>query len=133
MSKLVAGAAGPGTNVTVIVNGKRWQLVSDLANSGPRGRNFIVSQTADGTAVVSFGDNVHGARPPAGSEIAVHYRFGGGDGGNAVTVTIERTVSDPTPDQALWVAVRNRTHAIRFEFAERRSRIGSQRPRQTPM
>lgn len=31
-----------------------------------------------------------------------------------VGVTLERTKSDPTLDQALWVAIRNRTHAINF-------------------
>jgi len=29
-------------------------------------------------------------------------------------------VAHPTIDQALWVAIRNRTRAIRFEFHERR-------------
>jgi hypothetical protein len=34
-------------------------------------------------------------------------------GGN-IGVTLHRTASDPTLDQALWVAIRNRTHAISF-------------------
>jgi hypothetical protein len=120
VSKLVAPAARPRANVTVTVNGKPWQLVSGLADSGPRDRDFTVSQTADGKTVIKFGDGVHGALPPAGSEITVRYNNGGGADGNTVTVTIERKVSGPTRDQALWVAIRNRTRAICFEFSERR-------------
>jgi hypothetical protein len=40
-----------------------------------------------------------------------------------VGVTLHRTASDPTLDQALWVAIRNRTHAVSFnryrEFLDR--------------
>jgi hypothetical protein len=35
--------------------------------------------------------------------------------GGHIRVTMDRTPSDPTLDQALWVAIRNRTHAISFE------------------
>jgi hypothetical protein len=115
--KLVERAGKLRTNVTVTVNGKPWRLVSDLADSGPSDRDFTVSQSADGQTVVKFGDDVHGALPPAGSEIAVRYKSGGGAGGNTVTVTMERKASDPGPDQALWIALRNRTHAIWFEFS----------------
>jgi hypothetical protein len=72
VSKLVERAARLRINVTVTVNGKSWQLVSDLADSGPSDRDFTVSQTTDGKTVITFGDNVHGALPPARSEIAVH-------------------------------------------------------------
>src|SRR6266478_5462113 len=75
--------------------------------------------------VIKFGDDVHGALPPAGSEITVRYNSGGGAGGNTVTVTIERKVSDPYPDLALWVVIRNLTSEIRFEFSERRPRTTS--------
>ena len=125
VSKFVERAAKLRTNVTVTVNGKPWRLVSDLADSSPRDPDFTVSQTADGKTVVTFGDNVHGALPPAGSEIAVRYKSGGGAGGNTVTVNMERKTSDPGPDQALWIAIRNRTHAICFEFSERPPRTAS--------
>ena len=129
MSKLVARAARPKTNITVTVNGKPWQLVSSLADSGPRDRDFAASQTADGKTVIKFGDDVHGALPPAGSEITVRYNSGGGAGGNTVTVTIERKVSDPTSDLTLWVVIRNRTSATHFEFSERERRTVSRRNR----
>lgn len=44
-----------------------------------------------------------------------------------VGVTLHRTASDPTLDQALWVAIRNRTHAVSFlryrEFIDRVLRV----------
>jgi len=103
--------------LVVSVNGRRWQYVPDLADSGPRDRDFTVVQTADGNTIVQFGDGVQGARPPVGGEIKVQYRAGGG---NTVAVSLRRTASDPTLDQALWVAIRNRTRAISFEFGENR-------------
>lgn len=109
----------PRSSVAVEVNGKPWRLVPDFEDAGPRDRVFSTSQTPDGTTIVVFGDGVHGALPPVGSEIAVRYRTGGGAAGNTATVTIRRTASNPTSDQALWVAIRNRSGAIRFEFMEK--------------
>jgi hypothetical protein len=115
--------------VTVIVNGHPWRLVSDLRDSGPRSRDFTVSQTADDKTVIAFGDGIQGAVPPNGSEITVRYTSGEGPRGNTVTVTIERNMIGPTPDRALWVVIRNRTRAISFEFSGRRSRTASARNR----
>jgi hypothetical protein len=129
VSKLVAHASRPTINVTVTVNGKPWQRVSGFADSGPRDHDFAVSQTADDKTVIKFGDDIHGARPPVGSEITVRYNSGGGAGGNTVTVTIERKVSGTTSDLALWLAIRNRTRAIRFEFSERRPPAASRKNR----
>ena len=108
--------------VTVTVDGKRWRLVSSLAGSGPRDREFAVVQTAGGKTVVQFGDGVHGARPPVGGTITVRCRNGAGASGNSTTVVVQRTAGKPTLDQALWVAIRNRSHAISFEFRERRGK-----------
>lgn len=106
--------------VTVTVNSKPWRLVSSFADSGPRDRVFSAVRTPDGRSVVTFGDGVHGARPPAGGSITVGYRSGGGGQHTELSVRLQRTASDPTLDQALWVAIRNRTRAISFEFRERR-------------
>jgi len=105
--------------VTVTVSDMPWRLVPSLASSGPRDCDFTAVRTADGKTIVQFGDGVHGARPPAGGEIKVRHR---GGGGNTVTVTVQRTATEPTSDQALWVAIRNRTRGIRFEFRERARR-----------
>jgi hypothetical protein len=108
------------TDVTVAVDGKAWRLVPSLANAGPRERVFVVTRTSAGGAVVQFGDGVQGARPPAGGTITVSYRSGAGAGGNTATVVFERAAIEPTRDQALWIAIRNRTRAMSFEFRERK-------------
>lgn len=108
--------------VTVTVNGKPWRRVPNLTDAGAGDRVFTVVRTDGGKTVVQFGAGVHGARPPVGSKIAVGYRTGAGSGGNTMTVVLQRTATPPTDDQALWVAIRNRTKAISFEFRERRSR-----------
>ena len=105
--------ASPAYRVTV--NGQRWRWVKDLATSGPRDRHFAVEEAGRGPSTVRFGDGVHGARPPAGSEIAVRYRRGTG---GAVTVTLHRTRQPPTADQSLWLVVRQRTDGISVEHAD---------------
>lgn len=109
----VTQSDGQGS-VIVTIDGQPWKLVPSLCDSGPGDRVFTVTQTADGGTLVGFGDGVHGAQPPAGSTMSVTYRTGGGAGGNVVTVNFERKANDPTVDQTLWVAIRNRTRAISF-------------------
>ena len=46
------------------INGRAWQQVASLANSGPRDRHFTVEIGA-GQAILRFGDGIHGARPPS--------------------------------------------------------------------
>ena len=56
---------------------------------------------------------VHRAKLPVGRGVGAC---------NTVTVIFQRAATHPTVDQAFWVAIRNRTHAISFEFGERRLR-----------
>ena len=62
--------------------------------------------------------------------------------GDDVAVTLKRTAVPPTPDQALWVAIRNSTNALGFEQLQplhrgrgvrraRHSRLASSRPSAT--
>jgi|SRR5271165_1654183 len=108
------------SGVTVKVNGRAWRLVASLAGAGPRDRVFVVTRTSDGGTLVEFGDGVHGALPPEEGTITVGYRTGGGAAGNSATVVFQRAATEPTRDQALWVAIRNRTRAISFKFREQR-------------
>jgi hypothetical protein len=109
--------------ISVTVDGKDWSHVPSLANSAPGDCVFALTQTPDGKSVVEFGDGIQGAELPTGSAIEVTYRSGAGAAGNQVTVRLERTKSHPTLDQALWVAIRNRTRAISFEFHEQSDSI----------
>ena len=108
------------SDVKVAVNGRGWRVVPSLAGTRPRDRVFVVTRTSAGGTVVQFGDGVEGARPPAGGTITVSYRSGAGAAGNTATVVLERAATEPTLDQALWIAIRNRTRAISFEFRERK-------------
>jgi hypothetical protein len=97
--------------VTIKVNSRRWRHVKSFAKSGLTDRDYV-AETMGGKTTISFGDGVHGARIPTGSNIEATYRTGSG---KASKVKLSyRTASDPTLDQALWVAIRNRTHAISF-------------------
>jgi hypothetical protein len=97
--------------VTIKVNGRGWRQVKSFARSRPADRHYVTETTGYKTTI-SFGDGVHGAKLPTGSNIEATYRTGSG---KASEVKLSyRTASDPTLDQALWVAIRNRTHAISF-------------------
>jgi hypothetical protein len=111
--------------VTVTVDGKRWRLVPSLADSSPRDREFTAVQTAGGKTVVQFGDGIHGARPTVGSTITVRYRTGAS--GNPTNVVLQTAVAEGTVDQTLWIAIRNRTHAISFECREGRGQSSARR------
>ena len=98
-------------SVTIKVNGRRWQQVKSFAESGPTSCQFV-AKTTGGKTTISFGDGVHGATLPTGSSVQATYRTGSGKAGE-VKLSF-RVQSSPTLDQALWVAIRNRTHAISF-------------------
>jgi hypothetical protein len=98
--------------VTIKVNSRSWTQVKNFSKSSPTDRHFL-AKTTGGKTTVSFGDGVHGATIPAGSNVEASYRTGAG---RASEVKLGyRAASDPTLDQALWVAIRNRTHAISFD------------------
>jgi len=63
--------------------GSSWRVTEHMLEHGPRDRVFTVKHRDDGTAVLTFGDGVHGARLPRGTEnVVARYRFGAGPGGN---------------------------------------------------
>ena len=119
---LVRTTQSKPAEMTVSVNGKPWHLVASIVDTSPHDRVFTVTTTPGGETVVQFGDRVNGARPPAGGSIALSYRSGAGGQHAEVSVRLHRTASDPTLDQALWVATRNRTRGLSFEFYNRHPR-----------
>jgi hypothetical protein len=102
--------------VKVKVNGRSWRPVKAFAQSGPTDHHYVIKRDGSKTTIV-FGDGVHGAQPPPGSSVEATYRIGSGKTGNVAAenaaVTYRYRVH-PTLDQALWVAIRNRTHTISF-------------------
>lgn len=70
---------GRRPQIDVAVDGRYWRWVETLYGAGPEDRVFVVRMAADGTATVSFGDGITGARLPSGVDNAVvSYRFGAG-------------------------------------------------------
>jgi uncharacterized phage protein gp47/JayE len=70
----------------------RWREVENLAESTPADRDFVVRRSADGSAMIVFGDGRNGMIPPAGTAAApvtirAAYRTGGGPEGNVTAGT----------------------------------------------
>jgi hypothetical protein len=75
-------ASGAQSTLQVWVNNLRWGEVPNLLTSGPADRAFVTAVNAGGGTVVTFGDGVHGGRPPTGtSNIRAVYRKGIGSAG----------------------------------------------------
>lgn len=67
-------------DLSVRVNGERWEEVEDFADSGENDRHYVLDREQ---GIVRFSDGTNGAAPPAGEQqIAIRYRCGGGEEGN---------------------------------------------------
>ncbi len=82
----------------------RWRALRDLLESDGDDAAFVVETDDDGTAVLRFGDDEHGRRPPAGTTFRATYRVGNGTAGNIGADTLTHVVCDPHVPVA---AVRN--------------------------
>jgi len=98
--------------VVVKVDGRRWRRVLSFSGSRSDDRHYVLKTRPNGSATVQFGDGAHGASASKASRVEITYRTGGGGAGN-VRLCLRRTAR-PTRDLALWVAIRNRTHAVNF-------------------
>jgi hypothetical protein len=110
-------------SVRLTVNGDAWTLTDDLYSAPPEVpvRSLTVSPTTpiapvdptkalvyaldSASGQITFGDGLHGARPPAGSLIFASYAYGGGHAGNVGAGSIKNCpllpagfkVSNPIP------------------------------------
>ena len=75
-------------SIRVDVDGVRWERVDAFTDSQPR-REYRVEFNSTWQAFVIFGNSRAGAIPPAGSQIFVTYRVGGGSFGNIVTNAVQ--------------------------------------------
>lgn len=83
------GAIAPQLSITV--NGAVWQCVEALGDAGPDMQAYQLTQDAQGRAQITFGDGVHGLRPPTGTDnIVATYRVGAGVNGNVAAGSITR-------------------------------------------
>jgi Baseplate J-like protein len=89
-------------------NGTAWTARRDLLNSSGDSEEFVTEIDNDGTAVIRFGDDVHGRRPEPGTEFFARYRVGNGRSGNlgadslrhiALNIPEIKAVRNPLPAQ----------------------------------
>jgi hypothetical protein len=68
---------GAESTLQVRVNDLLWHEAPTFFERGPRERIFTTELAADGTTTIRFGDGVHGARLPSGSQnVTASYRRG---------------------------------------------------------
>ncbi|GAA3113062.1 hypothetical protein GCM10010449_39150 [Streptomyces rectiviolaceus] len=91
-----ATAEGGEEALTVRVDDVAWQRTADLGEAGPAAQVYRLRAGPDGRAAVEFGDGLHGARLPSGTEnVTARYRVGGGRAGNVAAGRISQLVSRP--------------------------------------
>lgn len=87
--------SGSQSSLSVRVNGVRWNPTDDASALGPTDRAYV-AVTSDAGTTVTFGDGIHGARLPTGTENAVAtYRTGLGAHGNVAAGAIALLQSRP--------------------------------------
>ncbi|MFD9965275.1 putative baseplate assembly protein [Amycolatopsis sp. NPDC058986] len=87
---------GAEDSLTVRVGGVAWHDVDSLIFSGPTAHDHTLRIGTDKTASVSFGDGVHGARLPSGTEnVTAEYRTGAGSAGNVAAGKITQPATQP--------------------------------------
>jgi len=88
--------AGFDDELHVAVSGVRWQPTEILATTAATDHVYRPVVGADKSVDIQFGDGVHGARPPTGSQnVAATLRVGAGGGGNAIAGQISQLASQP--------------------------------------
>jgi hypothetical protein len=75
--------SGVRATVEVRVEGRTWQQVGSLNDSGPADPHYTVRMTEGRCLKIAFGDGAHGRRLPSGSNnVRLTYRVGAGLEGN---------------------------------------------------
>jgi len=75
--------SGVRADITVRVEGRGWEQVANLRDSGPADAHYAVRMTEEGYLAVELGDGRHGRRlPTGGNNVRVAFRVGTGLGGN---------------------------------------------------
>lgn len=85
---------GAASSLRLRVDDLRWEEAPSLYEHGPRDQHYMVRLADDGKSTITFGDGVHGARLPTGSEnVTAVYRSGIGPDGEvaAGSLTLIKT------------------------------------------
>jgi uncharacterized phage protein gp47/JayE len=88
--------SGAHDTLDVMVSGSRWASIDLLAAAAATDHVYGTTVAADQSLQVQFGDGVHGARPPTGTDnIVATLRVGAGRGGNVVADQITQLAARP--------------------------------------
>jgi hypothetical protein len=88
--------AAPKSSLRILVDGQQWSEVHDLLGAGPDSPVCVVRYNPNGTALVTFGDGLHGSRLPAGRDnVVAVYLQGGGAGGQAGRGAVTQALDRP--------------------------------------
>ncbi|MFL6647663.1 MAG: putative baseplate assembly protein, partial [Sulfurifustaceae bacterium] len=83
--------AGVRADLNVIIDGRKWQQVGNLDDSGPGDPHYVVRMTEEGYVRIEFGDGARGRRLPSGTNnVRVRYRLGTGLAGNVPARSLEK-------------------------------------------
>ena len=81
-------------SLKILVNNSPWQRVESFRKSGPSDKVYILNTDA---GEIQFGDGIHGACPPTGSNnITATYNYGGGTEGNVGVGKAKKKPKSPT-------------------------------------
>jgi len=84
------------SNLKIFVNNSPWERVDFFSRCRPTDRVYVLRKD---TGEIQFGDGIHGARPPTGSNnVRASYTAGGGKAGN---VGVGKAISKPQPKSKL--------------------------------
>jgi len=86
-------SSGVGAAIAVNIDGRVWQQVATLNDSGSTDAHYVVRMTEYGFLKINFGDGEHGRRLPSGNNnIRIAWRKGGGLDGNLNAGSLEKAV-----------------------------------------
>jgi len=111
----------------VTINGEQWKEANadSLANAGPDAKVYSLDSE---TGTIKFGDGLHGSTPPIDSDIAISYRFGGGNAGGSFA-TISLSAKWPIAASSYLIAISGQCLSIRRTVNTVNVPSGEKRPR----
>jgi predicted phage baseplate assembly protein len=84
------------STLTVFVDKVAWTPVASLSTCGPNDHVYTVDIESDGGALITFGDGVHGARLPTGTQnVTATYRTGMGPAGDVPAASLAIMLKQP--------------------------------------
>jgi hypothetical protein len=84
--------------LTLTINNISWSKVDNIFDLSPGELGFTAKPDENGLAIITFGNGVFGAIPPANQDVVVTYRVGGGANTNVTSGTITEIIGGTIHD-----------------------------------